>query len=143
MSNDSRRDLPLTVILQKLKTMKSLKTSTFMRRVQGLKKKTSELATLCGVDAFMISYGSDQSAIPQTWPENPDEVRRVIKSYQLLQENPKKRRRQKPVAECTQNEKRRKISHAQDDDYLLDSFSSDQLQELLMVIDSKLETVNE
>ena len=51
---------------------------TFKRREMGLKKKISELRTLCDVKACRIVYGSDgdgpSSSQPRVWTENRDEV---------------------------------------------------------------------
>ena len=51
---------------------------TFKRREMGLKKKISELCTLCDVKACLIVHGSDgdgpSSFQPRFWPENRDEV---------------------------------------------------------------------
>ena len=51
---------------------------TFNRREMGLKKKISELFTLCDVKACLIVYGSDgdgpSSYQLRFWPENRDEV---------------------------------------------------------------------
>ena len=51
----------------------------------GLKKKTHETSTLCGVDACLIIYGSssDEHLVePLFWPSNPEEVKSIIKRYQ-------------------------------------------------------------
>ena len=51
---------------------------TFKRREMGLKKKISELWTLCDVKACLIVYGSygdgPSSSQPRFWLENRDEV---------------------------------------------------------------------
>ena len=51
---------------------------TFKRSEMGLKKKISELCTLCDVKACLIVYGSDgdgpSSSQPRFWLENRDEV---------------------------------------------------------------------
>ena len=51
---------------------------TFKRREMGLKKKISELCTLCDVKACLIVYGSDRdgpsSSQPRFWLENRYEV---------------------------------------------------------------------
>ncbi|KAJ4978349.1 hypothetical protein NE237_009129 [Protea cynaroides] len=124
------------------------------RRVQGLKKKTHELATLCGVDAFLVCYedgGSDQHVIPITYPENPDEVRRIMKRYRDqtdMQQNNRCARRQHP-AEDTHKKKRSKTAVAAADsvhvegDFFFDGFNPVQLEEILKSVDSKLEQVNE
>ena len=51
---------------------------TFKRREMGLKKKISELCTLCDVKACLIVYDSDgdgpSSSQPRFWPKNRDKV---------------------------------------------------------------------
>ncbi|KAF9592852.1 hypothetical protein IFM89_017817 [Coptis chinensis] len=57
---------------------------TFVKRKAGLKKKLHEFTTLCDVDACMIVYGPnhrDHLVEPETWPENKDEVYRVLNRY--------------------------------------------------------------
>jgi hypothetical protein len=57
---------------------------TFQKRKKGLLKKAYEFSTLCGVDTCVIIYGpkiNDRPAEVSTWPENRDEVERVIKRY--------------------------------------------------------------
>ncbi|XP_077228627.1 uncharacterized protein LOC143861615 [Tasmannia lanceolata] len=46
------------------------------KRLLGLKKKTSELSILCGVDACMVFVGPNGEH--ETWPENRSEVIRII-----------------------------------------------------------------
>ena len=69
---------------------------TFKTREMGLKKKISELCTLCDVKACLIVYGSDgdgpSSSQPRFWPENRDEVECIIKQYmEKIKEEPGKR----------------------------------------------------
>ncbi|KAL3621208.1 hypothetical protein CASFOL_036120 [Castilleja foliolosa] len=55
--------------------------TTFKKRKQGLIRKIHEFTTLCDVSACMIIYGPNQEsgrAEPETWPENIDEVKRII-----------------------------------------------------------------
>ena len=59
---------------------------TFGNRSKGLKKKLHELSTLCDVEACMILYHGDAadgpcSSRPDVWPENRDEVERIINRY--------------------------------------------------------------
>ncbi|KAK3160805.1 hypothetical protein QOZ80_1BG0064810 [Eleusine coracana subsp. coracana] len=53
--------------------------ATFNRRRQGLIKKTSELATLCGVKVCLLVYG-EKDVQPEVWP-SVQEARDLIASY--------------------------------------------------------------
>lgn len=58
---------------------------TFKKRKEGLVRKMHEFTTLCDVSACMIIYGPKQdkggSNDPEIWPQNLDEVRRIIDIY--------------------------------------------------------------
>ncbi|KAK4438361.1 Agamous-like MADS-box protein [Sesamum alatum] len=58
---------------------------TFKKRKEGLIRKMHEFTTLCDVSACMIIYGPKQdkggSNDPEIWPQNLDEVRRIIDIY--------------------------------------------------------------
>ncbi|XP_073119672.1 protein TRANSPARENT TESTA 16-like [Henckelia pumila] len=57
---------------------------TFKKRKEGLIRKIREFTTLCAVEACMIIYGPKQdkgSTEPEFWPENMDEMRRIIDIY--------------------------------------------------------------
>ncbi|XP_073121007.1 agamous-like MADS-box protein AGL5 [Henckelia pumila] len=57
---------------------------TFKKRKEGLVKKIHQLTVLCDIDACMIIYGSGQEKgfiEPEIWPENTDEIRRMIALY--------------------------------------------------------------
>ncbi|KAF6153003.1 hypothetical protein GIB67_021608 [Kingdonia uniflora] len=58
--------------------------ATFKKRRKGLMKKVSELSTLCGVNAYAIVYGGDDSP-PEIWPSQSD-VQRVLNRYNNLPE---------------------------------------------------------
>ncbi|CDO97614.1 unnamed protein product [Coffea canephora] len=58
---------------------------TFKKRKEGLMRKIHEFATLCDVDACMIIYGPKQESASMEsgiWPENSDEISRMIDTYQ-------------------------------------------------------------
>ena len=58
---------------------------TFKKRKEGLMRKIHEFATLCDVDACMIIYGPRQESPSMEsgiWPENSDEISRMIDIYQ-------------------------------------------------------------
>ena len=52
--------------------------ATYKRRTQGLEKKASELATLCGIKLCVVVYGEGE-AQPKVWPL-PDEAKQVVES---------------------------------------------------------------
>ncbi|KAK6130100.1 hypothetical protein DH2020_036150 [Rehmannia glutinosa] len=59
---------------------------TFKKRKEGLIRKMHEFTTLCDVSACMIIYGPKQEkgnnfTEPEIWPQNIDEVRRIIDIY--------------------------------------------------------------
>ncbi|CAI9770145.1 unnamed protein product [Fraxinus pennsylvanica] len=57
---------------------------TFKKRKEGLMRKMHEFATLCDVSACMIIYPPTQdknTVEPETWPQNLEEVRRIIDIY--------------------------------------------------------------
>ncbi|RVW15181.1 hypothetical protein CK203_090698 [Vitis vinifera] len=57
---------------------------TFQKRTMGLKKKTYEISTLCGVDACVRSIvgpSNDRPMEPIFWPSNPKEVKSIINRY--------------------------------------------------------------
>ncbi|KAA8538581.1 hypothetical protein F0562_028225 [Nyssa sinensis] len=105
----------------------------FLNRSKGLKKKNLELGTLCDVDAAIIIFDRHGNQ-PKTWPEDPNEVGRILQRYK---------------DGGGQNKKRRKID---DDQEVLDttvtykdtveSLSNGELQILLAKLDSKLSVVN-
>ncbi|KAL8027815.1 hypothetical protein ABFX02_14G121500 [Erythranthe guttata] len=63
---------------------------TFKKRKEGLIRKMHEFATLCDVSACMIIYAPPKQPnaaadaddqVPEIWPENTDQVRRIIDIY--------------------------------------------------------------
>ncbi|KAJ4975574.1 hypothetical protein NE237_000680 [Protea cynaroides] len=57
--------------------------TTFQKRKKGLKKKTYEFSTLCGVDACLIIFDPKQGdgVQPDTWPENRENVLNIIQKF--------------------------------------------------------------
>ncbi|KAL1317883.1 hypothetical protein AAHE18_15G165200 [Arachis hypogaea] len=68
-------------LIQKEKARKT----TFVKRKNGLMKKVDEFSTLCGVDVCLIIYGPNfdgqRPTKPETWPQDTDQVRRIIQKY--------------------------------------------------------------
>jgi hypothetical protein len=58
--------------------------ATFNKRSQGLIKKTSELAALCGVKVCILVYG-DKKARPEVWPSVP-EARNLLVCFKVMTE---------------------------------------------------------
>lgn len=58
--------------------------ATYKRRCQGLMKKASELASLCGAKACVLVYGEGK-AQPEVWPSY-EEARRLLTKYRDMPE---------------------------------------------------------
>ncbi|MED6211913.1 hypothetical protein PIB30_078113, partial [Stylosanthes scabra] len=75
-----RARIPMELI-QKEKARKT----TFLKRKNGLMKKVSEFSTLCGVDVCVIIYApnfdGENSAKPETWPRDTNEIHRIIRRF--------------------------------------------------------------
>ncbi|KAG5554925.1 hypothetical protein RHGRI_012472 [Rhododendron griersonianum] len=52
---------------------------TYKKRMISIKKKTTELATLCGIEVCAIVFGPDGEI--DSWPENPADARAMIGVY--------------------------------------------------------------
>ncbi|XP_074292124.1 agamous-like MADS-box protein AGL80 isoform X2 [Silene latifolia] len=65
---------------------------TYRKRVEGLMKITKELNILCDVNLCSIVY-SPYSRVPVTWPENHDEVKRVLLEYKSRPESEHEQRK--------------------------------------------------
>nr|DAD39753.1 TPA_asm: hypothetical protein HUJ06_014076 [Nelumbo nucifera] len=116
--------------------MVSTNSSTFLNRARGLKKKTYELSTLCGIDALMISYQGENLEKPQIWPEGPCEITRIINRYKGLNEGDNRGGKLRKV---DFSDFLTDVQSAIDDQ--MDGFSSEQLTEISAVLDSKLSVV--
>uniref|UniRef100_A0A5K0Z3T8 MADS-box domain-containing protein n=1 Tax=Nymphaea colorata TaxID=210225 RepID=A0A5K0Z3T8_9MAGN len=78
----------------KLITGERSRNTTLTKRRRGLTKKIFEFSTLCDVEACMIVYSSAPDSCPQTWPEDPAEVRRVIERFQRAPKEERDKRQQ-------------------------------------------------
>lgn len=130
--------------------------NTFLKRRKGLNKKAFEFATLCGVDVCMICFGpqGDQQHEPLIWPNDPKEIRRIIKRYEGLNKEEQDRRKLDLMGFL--EERIRKLGEELDrkgegranmlypswDDRLND-LPEEVLRDLLAELDSKLVMVNE
>ncbi|KAL6322390.1 hypothetical protein AAG906_007943 [Vitis piasezkii] len=129
---------------------------TFQKRTMGLKKKTYEISTLCGVDACVIIYNwtsDDRPMEPIFWPSNPEEVKSIINRYK---EHSKEERGLKTLDLSGFFEERTKkiqkeiskLGHQGADqtkyptwDDRLNDLSADQLRELVNALGNKLEVI--
>ncbi|XP_006651572.3 agamous-like MADS-box protein AGL80 [Oryza brachyantha] len=57
--------------------------ATFRKRLKGLSKKASELATLCSVDACLVVYGEGEAEAAEVWPSAP-EARGVLERFKAM-----------------------------------------------------------
>uniref|UniRef100_A0A0E0KFV3 MADS-box domain-containing protein n=1 Tax=Oryza punctata TaxID=4537 RepID=A0A0E0KFV3_ORYPU len=57
--------------------------ATFRKRLKGLMKKASELATLCGVDTCLMVYGEGEAQVTEVWP-SVSEVTRVLERFKAM-----------------------------------------------------------
>ncbi|KAJ4833519.1 hypothetical protein Tsubulata_030052 [Turnera subulata] len=72
-------------------------------RLNTIKKKASELATLCGVDVGVVYYDGEGNV--DTWPEDQDRVKNILLRYN----NSKQRtRQQKPRGSVEEVEMKKK-----------------------------------
>ncbi|CAO2185076.1 unnamed protein product [Urochloa humidicola] len=65
-------------------TNSSTRRATYKKRCKGIMKKTSELATLCGIKACVVVYGEGE-ARPEVWP-SASEARQVLKKFKDMPE---------------------------------------------------------
>lgn len=127
--------------------------TTFLKRRKGIVKKAYEFSTLCELDLCMIIYGPKQTDRPpelHTWPENPNEVNRIINRYKdstMLKPAKKtfnlsdmlmERKTKVHVDACKARKEIYEVKYPTWDERI-NSFTEDQLEDLLTSLDSKLE----
>uniref|UniRef100_A0A0D9VEZ5 MADS-box domain-containing protein n=1 Tax=Leersia perrieri TaxID=77586 RepID=A0A0D9VEZ5_9ORYZ len=57
--------------------------ATFKKRLKGLTKKATELATLCGVEMCLIVYGEGAVEATEVWPSVP-EATSVLERFKAM-----------------------------------------------------------
>uniref|UniRef100_A0A0D9V995 MADS-box domain-containing protein n=1 Tax=Leersia perrieri TaxID=77586 RepID=A0A0D9V995_9ORYZ len=101
--------MPRTKLVLKLIESEKKRKATYKNRRDGLVQKVSQFATLCGVDAFLVCYGSDVAGGEvTTWPSDratvverieklralrPEKIRQVHTTGSLLREDLAKQQR--------------------------------------------------
>ncbi|GFZ04087.1 hypothetical protein Acr_16g0007110 [Actinidia rufa] len=138
-----RRNRPMTLMENK----KAL-TVTYVKRKNCIKKKTMELATLCGIQACAVCFGPDGAV--ETWPENPNDVKVVIDLYRECVKNGRGRgivgncgERVKKVEEESGGPKKDELKKGLlgwNDDWL-SGLSAEQLMVFLGKLEVKIESV--
>ncbi|XP_024199920.1 MADS-box protein defh21 [Rosa chinensis] len=144
----SNTKLPLELI----KNEKS-RNVTFRKRKKGLMKKTYELNKLCDVQCSVIIYENKNGQLvrPDTYPENPEEVKQIIDRF--VSKSAKVRKVEnladffgkqimqvkKETAKLHQRNNEARFPSWHD---MLDDFSLDQLLALLKKLEHKIEDVH-
>lgn len=129
--------------------------ATFIKRRKGLKKKAMEFGTLCGVDVCMICFGpqDDRQYEPEIFPNDSNEVCRIIKRYQDLPREEQDRRKLNLVSflqakniklEDELKQRKRETFSILDPscDNQWNDLPIESLQQLMYTLDEKLKTVN-
>ena len=126
---------------------------TFHKRKKGILKKAYEFATLCDVDMCLIIYGPKQSdrrpAELHTWPRESDKVYSIIEKFKLNNKPATKTYNLSDWLHEQKNKMDSKISKLRSDMYeakyptwddRINDFSEQQLEELVDMLDQKIES---
>ncbi|WVY89832.1 hypothetical protein V8G54_035346 [Vigna mungo] len=127
--------------------------TTFHKRKNGLIKKVYEFSTLCSVDVGVIIFASKFLDEPETWPQDPRELKRVIQKY--LNTTSDRRPKVYDVEEYFDERMKRiegEISKVQkekiqltyptwDDSY--NTLEEEQLRMFVSILDAKLDACNQ
>ncbi|KAK6928819.1 Transcription factor, MADS-box [Dillenia turbinata] len=128
---------------------------TYQKRKMGLMKKVEEFNILCEVVACMILYAPQigaHTAQPENYPKDPNKVQSLINSYQETSKEEHGRRptnisafleaRKKKIEEEIVRLRRENAEPRYPTwDYLLNSFSYDELKELSSTLNNRIEQV--
>jgi hypothetical protein len=130
-----------------------LRRATFLKRKQSQKKKLYELTTLCDIEAFMLCVGPNGEI--DTWPENPQELKRIIDRYMKIGKN-EREKRMMGVSDFIDAQKKKleeelsRVRGKNDEkmsslswDSRLDGFEEDSLRDVWGSIEGKLQKVRE
>ncbi|XP_010243128.1 PREDICTED: agamous-like MADS-box protein AGL80 [Nelumbo nucifera] len=133
---------------------------TFIKRMQGLKKKMHELTTLCDIEGFIICFdglqqsNEDSAMEPIIWPENREKVLELINQYRNLESNTHSRKREWGLLDFLEKQKKnleddlakwrskgRTLKFPSMEESGIDGFSAEQLKEMGKILELKLEMV--
>lgn len=142
------------LLLKRIENEKA-RINTYQKRKKGLKKKIEEISILCGIPTCMIIFGpriKNQPPPWEVWPQNLKAFREVIdlyrkktssgssgiKSYSLLDFlTERKRKIDDKVSKHRNFNLESKFPTRWDESF--ESFSLDQLSELLVMLDNNIE----
>ncbi|KAJ7975776.1 Agamous-like MADS-box protein [Quillaja saponaria] len=138
------------LVMDLIRNAKARKT-TYMKRKRGLVKKAFELNTLCGVDVCLLMHGPNTSSTdqPEIWPQDPNEVKRIINKYKAktcntppksydLQDFFHDRKSKIEVEACKLRKEMLEIKYPAWDTRF-DALSEQQLKKFITVLDKKIE----
>ncbi|KAL5210737.1 hypothetical protein ABZP36_006360 [Zizania latifolia] len=147
------------VILQRIANDANRR-ATFKKRRQGLIKKASELATLCGVDACVVVYGEGELKATEVWPL-PPAATGVLKRLKAMPELDQYKKmtdlegwfRQRIAKLREQVDKAKRENHEREAALLLhdvitgrrglDGLTIEQITSLGWMVDARLQRVND
>ncbi|KAG8097525.1 hypothetical protein GUJ93_ZPchr0013g35275 [Zizania palustris] len=147
------------VILQRIANDANRR-AAFKKRRQGLIKKASELATLCGVDACVVVYGEGERQATEVWP-TPAAVAVVLERFKAMPELDQYKKmtdlegwfRQRIAKLQEQVDKAKRENHEREAALLLhdvitgrrclDGLTIEQITSLGWMVDARLKRVND
>nr|WQI83112.1 MADS-box transcription factor [Spirodela polyrhiza] len=116
--------------------------TTFMKRRAVIKKKAMELGKLCDIVTLLVCFGPRGQL--ETWPEDRQEVRRIIEHYASLNPDDCIKRRYDLTTFFEAHLKRLQAEINRERNAWLDALpAADSLEDLLRSLDAKLAAIGE
>ncbi|CAA7404970.1 unnamed protein product [Spirodela intermedia] len=116
--------------------------TTFMKRRAVIKKKAMELGKLCDIVTLLVCFGPRGQL--ETWPEDRQEVRRIIEHYASLNPDDCIKRRYDLTTFFEAHFKRLQAQVNRERNSWLDALpAADSLEDLLRSLDEKLAAIEE
>ncbi|CAL9120878.1 unnamed protein product [Musa textilis] len=115
---------------------------SFAKRCKGLRKKASEIHKLCDLDVLVISFSSDDDKMV-AWPEEPEEVRRIVHRFLTIDKRQRERWSKSLVQVLEERVMQKTRAKKMPADYAtrvqrLDGLSKDMVADLLHDIDCQI-----